>query len=557
MKENIALFLIGGPGSGKDYVINNILSRFDLKEYQIDQVLSSAGLAESNMMINCGGDLEKINRAKAMLEGYEFAHIVVSVTNQVSRNRNAMRNRPLTEQVRIRKWLDTEQIIESLDNCFVFKNSINLNNVGIMEQLMFQEQIANTLKFMIDNGYVLGEAKPPMTHKKPPMKYKKPPMSPKPNGSMQNEDLRKWFDQKWVRMDTKGKIKGDCAREEGEGKPKCLPLTKAKSMSKTERAKAAIRKRRQDPVADRRGKGNKPIFVATNEQLIQEKNQPTDPELWSQAKALAKKKFDVYPSAYANGWAAKWYKSKGGGWKSVSEALEDGTTEARNAYAAATPGQTIIANPTLKTAKKKLSPNKSGPVSDFDARFGGAEFMAAGSPFIQERAAQLKEATLTEAVQYHLENQIPITENIFRPGTDKFFELMLEFKKLYEGREYEPKDLWEEELLCSDIGEFAEYKGVSVPLDYPMCEEDDPTKGKGVGKPWREGGGGAVYVRDGDRIRKIRFSQSGMKKRYNEPGRLKSFMARHNCLGNKDKTTASYWACRWPRFFSSSGQLWW
>ena len=33
-------------------------------------------------------------------------------------------------------------------------------------------------------------------------------------------------------------------------------------------------------------------------------------------KTLAKQKFDVYPSAYANGWAAKWYKSKGGTWRS-------------------------------------------------------------------------------------------------------------------------------------------------------------------------------------------------------------------------------------------------
>ena len=45
------------------------------------------------------------------------------------------------------------------------------------------------------------------------------------------------------------------------------------------------------------------------------KNVPTNPTLWSRAKSLAKSKFDVYPSAYANGWAAKWYKSKGGGWK--------------------------------------------------------------------------------------------------------------------------------------------------------------------------------------------------------------------------------------------------
>ena len=51
------------------------------------------------------------------------------------------------------------------------------------------------------------------------------------------------------------------------------------------------------------------------------KNKPTKPALWSRAKALAKKKFDVYPSAYANGWAAKWYKKRGGGWKTVNESV--------------------------------------------------------------------------------------------------------------------------------------------------------------------------------------------------------------------------------------------
>jgi len=56
---------------------------------------------------------------------------------------------------------------------------------------------------------------------------------------------------------------------------------------------------------------------------IDEKNVPTSPEKWAQAKAQAKAKFDVYPSAYANGWAAKKYKAMGGGWKSVSEAKEE------------------------------------------------------------------------------------------------------------------------------------------------------------------------------------------------------------------------------------------
>ena len=217
------------------------------------------------------------------------------------------------------------------------------------------------------------------------------------------EDLRNWFKEKWVRMDTKGNIKGDCAREPGEGKPKCLPLAKARSMDKEDRATAARRKRREDPVADREGKGSKPINVATeeistseliknsqskrgapgtlkakiegpltlakvrslknrpnattldkkqanfyinmqSEQHLEEKNTPTNPSLWARAKSLAKSKFDVYPSAYANGWAAKWYKGKGGGWKSINESDKplsrlEGTTSLANTYSKDTPGQ--------------------------------------------------------------------------------------------------------------------------------------------------------------------------------------------------------------------------
>jgi len=48
---------------------------------------------------------------------------------------------------------------------------------------------------------------------------------------------------------------------------------------------------------------------------MNEENVPTNPSKWSYWKGQAKKKFDVYPSAYANGWAAKMYKKAGGGWK--------------------------------------------------------------------------------------------------------------------------------------------------------------------------------------------------------------------------------------------------
>ena len=171
------------------------------------------------------------------------------------------------------------------------------------------------------------------------------------NGAV-SEDLRKWFGSGpkggkggggWDRYNTKGERIGKCAREPGEGKPKCLSNEKAAKMSKAERAAAVRRKRRQDPVAVRSGKGGKPIMTSNKikessspmvrqilekieceqEWILVEKNVPTNPSLWSKFKSQARAKFDVYPSAYANGWAAKKYKAAGGSWKTAtSESVE-------------------------------------------------------------------------------------------------------------------------------------------------------------------------------------------------------------------------------------------
>ena len=148
-----------------------------------------------------------------------------------------------------------------------------------------------------------------------------------------HEDLRNWFDKNhpeggWKRINSKGEVMGDCAREPGEPKPKCMSNEKIAKLSKKERASAVRAKRKHDPDADRKGA---PINVSNfgkgkiSEEVeqIDEKNAPTNPALWSKAKTLARQKFDVYPSAYANGWAAKWYKSKGGGWKSLKEETID------------------------------------------------------------------------------------------------------------------------------------------------------------------------------------------------------------------------------------------
>ena len=54
-----------------------------------------------------------------------------------------------------------------------------------------------------------------------------------------------------------------------------------------------------------------------SDSYIAEKSLPNNPKLWAAKKAQAKAKFDVYPSAYANGWAAKQYKKAGGTWRSA------------------------------------------------------------------------------------------------------------------------------------------------------------------------------------------------------------------------------------------------
>jgi hypothetical protein len=97
-----------------------------------------------------------------------------------------------------------------------------------------------------------------------------------------DENLKKWFSDKWVRFGPDGKIRGDCARgDSSEGKPKCLPQSKAHALGKKGRASAAARKRRQDPNPERKGAA---INVATKKKtnegasgVIATKKQAKDP----------------------------------------------------------------------------------------------------------------------------------------------------------------------------------------------------------------------------------------------------------------------------------------
>jgi hypothetical protein len=114
-----------------------------------------------------------------------------------------------------------------------------------------------------------------------------------------NEDLNKWFKEKWVNIGKKvdGKHPPCGTSGEKKGYAKCVPAAKAAGMSKKEKESATRRKRDAQNDAGRGGKdssgqGKKPIYVSTKPKsetmnieeklnLFLVKNCPTDPGKWS------------------------------------------------------------------------------------------------------------------------------------------------------------------------------------------------------------------------------------------------------------------------------------
>ena len=150
-----------------------------------------------------------------------------------------------------------------------------------------------------------------------------------------------------------GESKGPCwtgykqvgmKKKNGKEVPNCVPVSEADLTIDPQKHRKAQRAQKirtlaqkgstegERAAAERKTKGPKlfgedlklvdKILLQLEAEVINEKNVPTNPSLWSKMKSRAKAKFDVYPSAYANGWAAKEYKKAGGGWKSVSEEVE-------------------------------------------------------------------------------------------------------------------------------------------------------------------------------------------------------------------------------------------
>ena len=163
---------------------------------------------------------------------------------------------------------------------------------------------------------------------------------------------------------------------------------------------------------------------------------------------------------------------------------------------------------------------------------------------------------LSENLRYHVENKLPLTENTFRYGSQSFLNLWAEARSLYLREVIHVNDDDKEILEETDLGNYGMYEGVQVPLGLPMLEEEELEEAEGkkknppIGKPKRGGSKKFyVYVRDKGKIKKVSFGDTtGLSAKINNPEARRAFAKRHDCANKKDRTKASYWSCRLPRY---------
>jgi hypothetical protein len=183
---------------------------------------------------------------------------------------------------------------------------------------------------------------------------------------------------------------------------------------------------------------------------------------------------------------------------------------------------------------------------------------------MQEPTLVLKEgAQVSEHLQYHIENNLSLTDNVFRAYSNGYFNLVNEVRELWEQGLI---SLNEEDTLMveSDLGKTAEFEGETVYLDAPlyvMEEEINEAEYRGrnvdLNKPFRTPGGPkkfAVYVKSPKgNVKKVTFGDPGLRVKNANKKAAKSFRARHKCDQKKDRTTAGYWSCSIGRYAKQLG----
>ena len=281
----------------------------------------------------------------------------------------------------------------------------------------------------------------------------------------------------------------------------------------------------------------------------------------------------------------------------------------------------------MERLKNLIKEVLSTPPTKKDCNCGCHSCDNVGNPGVVLNESLVKKDILSENLRYHVDKQLPLTENTFRYGSESFINLWAEARSLYLREIIHVNEDDKEILEETDLGNYGLYEGVKVPLDMPVEDvewpqevssryrdvifklvkvmpdrakyelidaetgkvfelggrvfntidqlyksAEDTIKPQGgtqstylgevskskkkdppIGKPKRSSSGGKayiVYVRDPKtkKIKTVRFGSGGLKAKINNPKARQAFAKRHRCSEKTDKTKASYWSCRLPRY---------
>jgi hypothetical protein len=370
------------------------------------------------------------------------------------------------------------------------------------------------------------------------------------------ENLHKWFKEKWVRFGPDGKIRGKCAREkESEGKPKCRPLKSAQAMGKKARATAARRKRREDPNPDRSGKSKNVKTEETTMHNVTENHKCPicGGELVSEALMNEKKdacyykvksRYKVWPSAYASGALVKCRKKGAKNWGTKSEGVEEldekwsekykrsidcshpkGFSQKAHCQGRKKHEETIMKEDQLKNIIREM-----------------VEEMWNEQSQMQDECWECYQMAMEEGTNEAWEECYRKTNWDMVPEGEEHTCEGDEFYEIYGDINADAKENLEE----------AEYQGKKVKLNVPYNNESylDEAKYHGKNVPLGKKMRGDVkkfktYVRKPNgKIVKVNYGDKKMRIKKSNPKRRKSFRARHNCANPGPRWKARYWSCR-------------
>jgi len=170
---------------------------------------------------------------------------------------------------------------------------------------------------------------------------------------------------------------------------------------------------------------------------------------------------------------------------------------------------------------------------------------------------------VSDNLKYHIDNKIPLNENIFRIYSESFFNLINEVRLLYKNNLIliNEDDKW---IINSDLGkkvilEHGEeiYLDAPIEIDHILNEAKHHGKNVKLNSPFRTPGGPkkfAVYVKTPKgTIKKVTFGDPNLRIKNSNKNRAKSFRARHKCDQKTDRTTAGYWSCNVSRYRKKLG----